>query len=1189
MNRTRLLCTLILALLCSATRSLSAPFDKAIRFTQPDGTQIKLAGKGDEFHATFETADGYTVVFDRASRAYMYASLSADGRQLVASGLVVGRDKPQALNLERHLRPDPKATRAQALERFKRWDAGTRNSARWRERKESLRSLDAAAAASPAALAPPGFTVTGSKVGLCLLIDFDDDPATIARAEIINFCNGDAYAGYGNNGSVKKFFQDNSNNLLTYTNIVTVYIRIPNTLHPKSYYNDTTLDCGDQANLLIRDAVAILKALPNYATEIAPAFANLTRDGSGYVQACNVYYAGGNGGVWAYGLWPHSWSLVNVGEQTLADDVLLYDYQITDIGSTLELGTFCHENGHMLCGYPDIYDYDYDSVGGAGKFCLMDYGDSSHNPAQVCAYLKRASGWATTLELTSASTLTASVTASPGAGFNTFYRYEKPGTATEYYLVENRQQAGRDATIPASGVAIWHIDELGDRDNQSLAYNSEHLNYEVTLMQADNLWHFQGDVNAGDANDLYYSGNPAPDYINMFSDGTSPSAFWWDGSVSGVNFDSFSVSGSTMTFEVKPAGLSILASSPLPSGTVGMPYAKALVAYGGAAPYSWAIVSNALPAGLSLVGNVITGTPTTVGTTVFRLRVTDAASATAAKTFSLTIHLPRTTPLYEPFENSGALPSDWSQEAVSGATSWSCRSGGAQNTPPNAHGGSYNALFYRGDYTGPKTKLISPMIDFGAFPQTAVLSFWHCMSDWDGDQDELRVFYRTTATGAWTELAAYTNSAPSWTLNTLVLPNPSRTYFIAFEGHAKFGYGVCVDDVSVLSGGIAPTITTASPLPAGTVGSAYSLTMAASGGHTPYAWSVVSNALPAGLTLSGGGLLAGTPSAATNMTFRIRVAGIDGAASTNLFSLAVYAKWTAPFVETFEAAGAMPAGWTQEFVTNATSWTFQTGGHIDNGGIRHPSVAHGGTYNAYLYYGSAVTRVTRLVTPAIDFGVSTRNAQLTFWHCMQNWEGDQDNLRVYYKTSPAGSWQPLAAYTADVATWTQRTLSLPAPGHTYYIAFEGHAKYGYGVCVDDVSVTGEVSPYAAWQTNRFTEAELAAGLITGDHDDPDGDGIANLLEYAMGLNPRLGDTVGAPVGGLWNQFLTLNYRQNKQATDVAYAVESSTNLLGGVWTTNNVSETSRANSNLWWSVTVRHNVPVTNAPGRFMRLKVSIP
>lgn len=1184
MNRNRLIYLFILVLLGGATRSVSAPFDKTIVFTQPDGAAIKLAGKGDEFHADFETMDGYTVVFDHVNRAYVYAELSADGTRLEGSGLVVGRDAPQARGLAKHLRADPKVVRAQAAERFKRWDAGTRNSARWRERKAALRSLDAATAASPAALAPPSFTTTGTKVGLCLLIDFDDDPATIPHADIIDFCNGDDYTGYGNNGSVKKYYQDNSNNLLTYTNIVTVYIRIPNTLHPKSYYNDTTLDCGDQANLLIRDAVAILKALPNYATEIAPAFSHLTLDGSGYVQACNVYYAGGNGGVWAYGLWPHSWSLYNVGAQELASGISLYNYQVTNIGGSLELGTFCHENGHMLCGYPDIYDYGYDSVGGAGMFCLMNNGGHGDNPVQICAYLKRASGWATTLELNSDSDLTASVTASAGAGFNTFYRYVKPGVATEYYLVENRQMTGRDANIRASGVAVWHIDELGNKDNQSLAYNSSHLNYEVTLVQADNLWHFQNNINSGDASDLYYSGNTASGYLNHLSDGTSPNARWWDGSASGINFGPFSANGSTMTFSVQPAVLMILSSSPLPSGTVGLPYGRALMAFGGTEPYSWAVISNALPAGLSLVGNVITGTPTTAGTTLFQLRVSDAASASATSTFSLTINPPHSVPFSETFENGGAIPDDWSQEHVIGATSWAFQNGGYDSNPSSAHGGSYNALFYRGDYTAPKTRLVSPMLDFGASPQSAQLSFWHCMQDWSGDFDELRVFCRTSPTGAWIQIAAFTAEVPSWTLRTIPLPDPSRTYFIAFEGSAYYGYGVCVDDVSVMQGALAPTITTPSPLPSGLVGSAYSLALAASGGAAPYTWSVVSNAPPAGLMLSSDGLLSGTPIAVANASFRVRVSGSDGRASTNLFDLAVYGKRPVPFTETFEAAGAMPVGWTQAHLTNTTSWTFQAGGY--NG---HPSGAHGGLYNAYLYYNGTTPQVTRLITPAIDFGTSTKNAQLTFWHCMQNWSPDQDELRVYYKSSDEGGWQQLAAYTSDVSTWTRRTLSLPDPGRSYAIAFEGCAKFGYGVCVDDVSVTGELTPYGTWQTNHFTVAELAAELITGDHDDPDGDGIANLLEYAMGLDPRSAGTAGVPVGGLWNQFLTLNYRQNKQATDVAYAVESCTNLTDGVWTTNNISETSRADSNAWWSVTVKHDVPVTNAPSRFMRLKVDIP
>ena len=88
--------------------------------------------------------------------------------------------------------------------------------------------------------APPPFTTTGLKVGLTLLVDFSDDPATVPQADVIDFCNGDNYTGYGNNGSVEEYFYDNSAGLLTYTNVVTIYIRAP---QPKTFYNDTTKDC----------------------------------------------------------------------------------------------------------------------------------------------------------------------------------------------------------------------------------------------------------------------------------------------------------------------------------------------------------------------------------------------------------------------------------------------------------------------------------------------------------------------------------------------------------------------------------------------------------------------------------------------------------------------------------------------------------------------------------------------------------------------------------------------------------------------------------------------------------------------------------------------------------------------------------------------------------------------------------
>ena len=60
-------------------------------------------------------------------------------------------------------------------------------------------------------------------------------------------------------------------------------------------------------------------------------------------------------------------------------------------------------------------------------------------------------------------------------------------------------------------------------------------------------------------------------------------------------------------------------------------------------------------------------------------------------------------------------------------------------------------------------------------------------------------------------------------------------------------------------------ITTASALPSGVVGTAYSVQLAATGGTSPYTWSVASGStLPSGLTLSSAGLLSGTPTSAVS-------------------------------------------------------------------------------------------------------------------------------------------------------------------------------------------------------------------------------------------------------------------------------------------------------------------------------------
>ncbi len=85
----------------------------------------------------------------------------------------------------------------------------------------------------------------------------------------------------------------------------------------------------------------------------------------------------------------------------------------------------------------------------------------------------------------------------------------------------------------------------------------------------------------------------------------------------------------------------------------------------------------------------------------------------------------------------------------------------------------------------------------------------------------------------------------------------------------------------------APTITTSSPLPPGSVGILYNQTLTATGGATPYTWLISSGSLPLGLSLSAAGVITGVPVAQTTATFTVQVTGADGFSSTQAFSLTI--------------------------------------------------------------------------------------------------------------------------------------------------------------------------------------------------------------------------------------------------------------------------------------------------------------
>lgn len=92
------------------------------------------------------------------------------------------------------------------------------------------------------------------------------------------------------------------------------------------------------------------------------------------------------------------------------------------------------------------------------------------------------------------------------------------------------------------------------------------------------------------------------------------------------------------SFEL-PAILTISTATPLPEGDEDVAYSETLAVSGGQSPYTWSVTIGTLPAGLTLSSaGLISGTPTTAGSSTFTVEAEDANGATKTKEFTLVIN-----------------------------------------------------------------------------------------------------------------------------------------------------------------------------------------------------------------------------------------------------------------------------------------------------------------------------------------------------------------------------------------------------------------------------------------------------------------------------------------------------------------------------------------------------------------------
>lgn len=484
---------------------MSAIVGEKLTFGQGDGTEIRLVVFGDEHYARYEKEDGYTVVYDSAQGLFCYADI-ANGH-LVSTGVSARVGAPAGIR--RHLRESG------AIRQSKR--------ARGLRRQAGAASAGANFTFGPNSGLLEGRRLSKGKVrGLTILVNFKDVASTVTRADVDELLNGANYTKNGNVCSAREYFSRVSTGKLDYTNTVVG----PFTLsQPRQYYVE---------HLLVEEAV-------NLAIASGVKLKDFDSLNQGIVDALNILYAGQT--QYLGELWPHN-SNINLSSGGVRTDL----YLLTSMGRTaseLTIGTFCHENGHLLCRFPDMYDYgerDGDSVDseGIGAYCLMGSGnhnDNGRTPSPVCGYLRYLAGWCDNVVLLEQPR---QLPAKHG-DYNTVMKYEtdKPN---EYFIVENRSRLGLDAGLPASGLAVYHCDTLGSNELQD---GTADRHYQCALLQADGRRDLERAANRGDGTDLF--GAVQGTAVNAE---TNPSSRLWDGSDSGLEISGISAPGETMTFTV---------------------------------------------------------------------------------------------------------------------------------------------------------------------------------------------------------------------------------------------------------------------------------------------------------------------------------------------------------------------------------------------------------------------------------------------------------------------------------------------------------------------------------------------------------------------------------------------------------------------------------------------------------------
>lgn len=439
--------------------------------------------------------------------------------------------------------------------------------------------------------------------------------------------------------------------------------------------------------------------------------------------------------------------------------------------------------------------------------------------------------------------------------------------------------------------------------------------------------------------------------------------------------------------------LPTISTNSVPPATAGTAYSATLTVSGGTSPFNWTITSGTLPAGLSLGSSngTISGTPTGAGSSTVTFHVADAAGNGASQAITIKVNAPPALVIATSslpgaaqgiaysatLQATGGVPSySWSLAAGTLPSGLTLSSTGVISGTPNGSVGtsSFTVKVTDSQTPTPATKTANLSITVTTAPLTITTSS----------------LLNGAVNSAYSQALQASGGVPPYTWSIMLGALPSGLGLNASTGvisgtptaTGASSFTVKVTDASAnaatanLSITINTTLTiTTTSLPGGSVSNPYSATVQASGGVTPYTWSVTSGTLPAGLTINAStGVISGTPTTIETSNFTVTVTDSESPnAEFNAPLSITIASASCPNNPTLSGHYAMLLnGWsgTTSVTAGIGSFVADGGGNISGGAIDLNDQAGGpssgtftGTYcvgsnniaSIQLNYGGALT------------------------------------------------------------------------------------------------------------------------------------------------------------------------------------------------------------------------------------------